>query len=52
MQVWADAGNQVFYSYSLSIGVLVALGSYNKFNHNAYRYPHFFHNLFVIHVKT
>ncbi|XP_060602811.1 sodium- and chloride-dependent taurine transporter-like isoform X2 [Ruditapes philippinarum] len=36
-QVWADAGNQVFYSYSLSSGILVALGSYNKFNHNAYR---------------
>ncbi|XP_045204614.2 sodium- and chloride-dependent taurine transporter-like isoform X2 [Mercenaria mercenaria] len=37
LQVWADAGNQVFYSYSLSVGTLTALGSYNKFDHNAYR---------------
>eukprot|EP00095_Tigriopus_kingsejongensis_P010850 maker-scaffold1333_size47127-snap-gene-0.10 protein:Tk10850 transcript:maker-scaffold1333_size47127-snap-gene-0.10-mRNA-1 annotation:"sodium-dependent nutrient amino acid" len=33
-QVWIDAGTQVFYSYCVAFGGMVALGSYNKYHRN------------------
>jgi len=36
-QVWRDAGTQVFFSYSLCIGVLISLGSFNNRNNNCVR---------------
>ncbi|XP_038142315.1 sodium- and chloride-dependent GABA transporter 2-like isoform X2 [Cyprinodon tularosa] len=36
-QVWMDAGTQIFYSFAICIGCLVALGSYNKYNNNCYK---------------
>lgn len=36
-QVWMEAGAQVFFSYSVGVGSLTVLGSYNKYNNNCYR---------------
>lgn len=37
-QTWIDGVSQIFFGYSLGIGTLPALGSYNRFEHNCYRY--------------
>ncbi|XP_034024659.1 LOW QUALITY PROTEIN: sodium- and chloride-dependent GABA transporter 2-like [Thalassophryne amazonica] len=36
-QVWMEAGAQIFFSYSVGVGTLAVLGSYNTYNNNCYR---------------
>uniref|UniRef100_A0A8C4DLN0 Sodium-and chloride-dependent GABA transporter 2 n=1 Tax=Dicentrarchus labrax TaxID=13489 RepID=A0A8C4DLN0_DICLA len=37
LEVWIEAGSQIFFSYSLTAGTLNVLGSYNDYNNNCYK---------------
>lgn len=37
-QTWIDGITQIFFGYSLGIGTLPALGSYNRFEHNSFKW--------------
>ncbi|XP_019966975.1 sodium- and chloride-dependent GABA transporter 3-like [Paralichthys olivaceus] len=37
LEVWLEAGSQIFFSYSLTIGTLNVLGSYCNYNNNCYK---------------
>uniref|UniRef100_A0A8B9L1X9 Transporter n=1 Tax=Astyanax mexicanus TaxID=7994 RepID=A0A8B9L1X9_ASTMX len=37
VQVWMEAGTQVFFSYSVAVGSLTVLGSYNTYKNDCYR---------------
>ncbi|XP_026865680.2 sodium- and chloride-dependent GABA transporter 3-like isoform X2 [Electrophorus electricus] len=36
-QMWMEAGTQVFFSYSITVGSITTLGSYNPYTNNCYR---------------
>ncbi|XP_051266901.1 sodium- and chloride-dependent GABA transporter 3-like [Dicentrarchus labrax] len=37
LEVWIEAGSQIFFSYSVTEGTLNVLGSYNEYNNNCYK---------------
>ena len=40
-KTWIDGATQIFFAYSVGMGALPALGSYNKFHHDCFKYVTF-----------
>lgn len=38
---WIEGTTQIFFGYSVGVGTLPALGSFNRFHHNCYRYTQY-----------
>ncbi len=36
-RTWIDGATQIFFAYSVGMGALPALGSYNKFHHDCFK---------------
>ena len=39
-KTWIDGATQIFFAYSVGMGALPALGSYNKFHHDCFKYDY------------
>uniref|UniRef100_UPI001ED7EF39 sodium- and chloride-dependent betaine transporter-like n=1 Tax=Scatophagus argus TaxID=75038 RepID=UPI001ED7EF39 len=37
LEVWIEAGSQICFSFSITLGILNVLGSYNDYNNNCYK---------------